>query len=270
MTSTTNKRGYAPIINEHSVIDLYNGGHTQQQVADILGCSQGSVSSILKRNAINTNTRTIDWLEVKKLATIMTSQTQVAEAVGCTQSHISRVLNPIKNGKVIRERKCGRPVVIKPEEVLKLHKQGLSTIEISSELGCSQGWACTLLNRAGIKPGKRGANPQAISNAEQVINYITTNGGSLRDVLEHLKLDVCAETVRRLAKKRDIPIHKYRYFKMCSGVWVVHKPEFKGHYPKPGDYLLPVSCTHCGYETELLKRDMDKKQPVPCPQCGSV
>jgi len=270
MTSTTKKRGCPPTINEQSVIDLYNGGNTQQQVADILGCSQGSVSSILKRNAISTNTRTIDWREVKKLATIMTSQTQVAEAVGCTQSHISRVLNPIKNGKVIRERKCGRPVVIKPEEVLKLHNEGLSTVEISRELGCSQGWASTLLNRSGIKTGKRGQNPQAISNAERVIDFITTNGGSLREVLEHLKLNVCAETVRRLAKKRGIPIHNYRYFQMTSGVWVVHKAEFKGHHPKPGDYLLPVKCTHCGFETELLKRDMDKEKPVPCPQCGSV
>lgn len=270
MTSTTNKRGYAPIINEEQVIELYNKGNTQQQVADIIGCSQAAVSSILKRNAINTNTRTIDWLEVKKLAEIMTNQAQVAEAVGCTQSHISRVLNPIKNGKVIRERKPGRPVVIKPEEVLKLHHEGLMTVEISRELGCSQGWVSTILNRSGIKTGKRGQNPQAISNAEQVIDFITTNGGSLREVLQHLKLNVCAETVRRLAKKRGIPIHKYRYFRMSKGVWVVHKPGFKGHYPKSGDYLLPVACTHCGFEDELLKRDMHKAKPIPCPQCGSV
>ncbi len=268
--SEPKKRGYPPIINQDQVIQLYNSGHTQKDVAEIVGCSQAAVSNILKRNAILVNTRTIDYLEVQKLAEIMTSQTQVAGAIGCTQSQISRVLNPIKNGKVIRERKCGRPIVINADEVLKLHEQGLSTVEIATELGCSQGWASTLLNRAGIKTGKRGANPKAISNAQQVIDYIIENGGSLRDVLERLKLNVCAETVRRLAKKKGIPIHNYRYFKMTKGIWVVHKPEFKGHYPRPGDYLLPVQCTHCGFESELLKRDMEKQKPIACPQCGSV
>jgi len=266
--SEPRKRGYPSTINDEQVIQLYNSGNTQQQVADAIGCSQAAVSSILKRNAITTSTRTINYLEVKKLAEIMTNQSLVAEAVGCTQSHISRVLNPIKNGRVIRERKPGRPVVIKSEDVLKLHHEGLLTVEISRELGCSQGWVSTLLNRAGIKTGKRGRNPQAISNAERVIDFITTNGGSLREVLEHLKLNVCAETVRRLAKKRGIPIHNYRYFRMTSGVWVVHKAEFKGHFPKPGDYLLPIKCTHCGFETELLKRELEKQNPVSCPECG--
>ncbi len=270
MTTTPKKRGYAPIIDEERAISLYNSGLTQAEVANILGCSQASVSHILKRNAIPVSTRTIDWLEVKKLSEIMKSQTELAAAVGCTQSHISRVLNPIKNSKVIRKRKNGRPVEIQPEKVLHLHKQGLSHSAIARELNCTQGYISTLLTKAGIRTGQKGPNIHAIDNAELVIDYITTNGGSLREVLEHLQLDVCAETVRRVAKKKGIPIHHYRYFKMTKGIWVVHKPEFKGHHPKPGDYLLPVQCTHCGFETELLKRDMDKRNPVACSQCGSI
>ena len=270
MTTTPKKRGYAPIIDEERAISFYNSGLTQAEVANILGCSQASVSHILKRNAIPVSTRTIDWLEVKKLSEIMKSQTELAAAVGCTQSHISRVLNPIKKSKVIRKRKNGRPIVIQPEIVLHLHKQGLSHSDIARELNCTQGYISTLLTKAGIRTGQKGPNIHAIDNAELVIDYITTNGGSLREVLEYLQLDVCAETVRRVAKKKDIPIHKYRYFQKTNGVWIVHKPDFKGHYPKKGDYLLPVCCTHCGYETELLKRQMYVEHPVACPQCGSI
>lgn len=270
MTTTTKKRGYAPIIDEDRVINLYNSGLTQAEVGNVLGCSQASVSHILKRNAIPVSTRTIDWIEVKKLSEIMMSQSELANAVGCTQSHISRVLNPIQNSRVIRKRKNGRPIEIQPEKVLHLHKQGLSHSDIARELNCTQGYISTLLTKAGIKSGRKGPNIHAIDNAEIVIDYITTNGGSLRDVLEHLQLDVCAETIRRVAKKKGIPIHKYRYYQKTNGVWIVHKPDFKGHYPKKSDYLLPVSCTHCGYETELLHRKMFKEKPARCPQCGSV
>ncbi len=170
---------------------------------------------------------------------------------------------------MIKQRGHFRPIKIQIEDVLKLADQHMKTIDIAKEVGCSQGYVSKVLND-NERGRRKTPNFFASDNAAVVIDYICTNGGTLKQALEHLQLKVCAETVRRLARKLGIDIYSYRYFSKRNGVWVVNKAGYKTHCPKPADYLLPVACTHCGYETELLHRNMFKEKPKPCPQCGSV
>ncbi len=162
-----------------------------------------------------------------------------------------------------------RPIKFDKGEMIKLHSEGATQSEISRKLGCTPAYVRKVLIDAGLTPtGRKGANPRARRNAQQVIDYIVQHGGSLRDALVTLDLDVCAVTVRTLAKDQGIDIFSYRYLGLKKQHWSVHKPGFYRN-GKSRYYVVPVECSHCGHQSEMHLYEFDKAKLPTCPSCGA-
>ena len=162
-----------------------------------------------------------------------------------------------------------RPTRIDPNRIIELAEDGNSQNAIARQLKCTQPYVSKILKSVGMTGGKQvGSNPNAIASADEVIEYILTNGGTLKEAMEKLNLPVHPETVRRRAAKLEINIFSYRYMHMSSGIWQVTKPGFKAHTPAYGTYLIPVTCTNCGHETEITHQQLVRYTPIDCIECG--
>ncbi len=162
-----------------------------------------------------------------------------------------------------------RPISIDREEVMRLTAEGVSQNEISKKLGCSQGYVSRLSRDLGLtEPGRMGRNPSGRGNAQKVIDHITVNGGSLRNAILLLDLNVCDATVRKLAKEQGIDLYTYRHVGTKRRNWAVVKPGFsRASHSEP--YIIPVQCTNCGHEMTMKHHQLVKARPGVCPCCGA-
>ena len=163
-----------------------------------------------------------------------------------------------------------RPARIDKEKIVELHKQGKRQVEIAMTVGCSQGYVTRVLKDRTLElPGKSGgANPKARANAQRVLDYITTQGGTLRNALLQLNLNVCDATVRALAKEQKIDIAEYRYYQQRRSNWTVHKPGFRKREGSKHN-CIPVRCSECGHEDELHYLQFQSSHPKVCENCGA-
>lgn len=162
-----------------------------------------------------------------------------------------------------------RPAKIDKDKIVELHKQGLRQVDIARELGCSQCYITHVLDSRKVKRlGKKGgANPKARENAQKVLDSIVENGGTLREALMRMNLNVCDATVRVLAKEQGIDIQSYRYFKQRRSNWEVHKAGYRKENTHHN--IIPVRCSECGHETELHYLQFSSAHPMTCPSCGA-
>ena len=162
-----------------------------------------------------------------------------------------------------------RPTKIHLDEVLALMNKGSNQSQVARELGCTPAYIGHLLRKAGHKTsGLLGANTHARANAQKVLDFITTEGGTLRNALLQLNLNVCDATVRALAKERQIDIAEYRYFGQRRRNWTVDKPGFRKREGSKHNYI-PVRCCECGHEDELHYLQFQSAHPKVCPNCGA-
>ena len=161
-----------------------------------------------------------------------------------------------------------RPVKIHLNDVLALMDKGANQSEVARQLGCTPAYIGHLLRKSGVETsGSQGQNIHARANAQKVLDHIVNNGGTLREALLSLDLQVCDATVRDLAKEHGIKIADYRYFMQRRRNWFVYKPGFR-----KGDSIfnvLPVECTECGHQMELDFMAFTKAKPCACPNCGA-
>lgn len=161
----------------------------------------------------------------------------------------------------------GRPRKFPKEKILQLYIDGKNQSQIANEIGCSQGYVRRLLSDNNLIDRRRkGQNPDGIKNAQKIIDHIMTNGGSIRAAILLLDLDVCSTTVRKLAAELGIDIYSYRYIATKRRNWLVHKPGYE--ITATSTRILPVQCTHCGYETTFPYWRFQKAHPMVCPKCG--
>ncbi len=165
--------------------------------------------------------------------------------------------------------KVGRPVIHNKEEMITLLEKGLSQNAIAKQLGCTQSHVSKVLKERGLtEPGRMGKNPYGRENAQKVIDHITVNGGTIRNAILLLDLNVCDATVRRLAKEQDIDLYSYRHVGTKRRNWAVVKPGFsRASHSEP--YIIPVQCTNCGHEMTMKHHQLVKARPGVCPCCGA-
>ena len=163
----------------------------------------------------------------------------------------------------------GRPRKINHDLIIALAKEGLTPTQIAKQVGCSQPCASNVMRANGLGiGGVGGSNCNARRDAKKVLDYVLTNGGTLKDAMFYLELDVCAQTVRNLANELNIDFTLYRHYKQQRGIWVVYKPyEGKGKAGKP--LPVPVRCTSCGYEKSIHYLTFSGTRPTACPSCGA-
>ena len=115
-----------------------------------------------------------------------------------------------------------RPIKIHLSEVLALMDKGANQSEVARQLGCTPAYVGHLLRKSGIETsGSLGQNIHARANAQKVLDHIVNNGGTLRQAMLDLDLNVCDATVRDLAKETGINIPEYRYFRQKRRNWFV-------------------------------------------------
>ena len=163
----------------------------------------------------------------------------------------------------------GRPRKINHDAVVELAKQGLTPTQIAKQVGCSQPCASSIMRANGFGLGMTGgSNRKARADAQKVIDHIISSGGTLKEALLELDVDVCAQTVRNLANEQGLDLTLYRHFKLQRGVWVVPRPyQTKGKASKP--LPVPVQCIHCGFEKEVHYLTFTGTRPTACPKCGA-
>lgn len=152
---------------------------------------------------------------------------------------------------------------------MALMDKGSNQSQVARELGCTPTYVGHLLRKAGHKTsGQLGANTHAREYAQKVLDFITTQGGTLRNALLQLNLDVCDATVRALAKEQQIDIAEYRYLGQRRSNWTVHQPGFRKHEGGNHNYI-PVQCNECGHEDELHYLQFQSAHPKMCESCGA-
>lgn len=162
-----------------------------------------------------------------------------------------------------------RPAVIQQEDVLELHYQGLTALKIANRLGCSQPYISRMLTKCDVPPDPRPRrNKHAPENAQKIIEHITTKGGTLKQALAELNLDVCAATVRKVALEQGIDLYSYRHYRKEAGIWIVKQAGYRKIEGKQ-EYLIPATCRACGQITEVLWRKLYREKPPTCPCCGA-
>ena len=165
--------------------------------------------------------------------------------------------------------KGGASTKFDTSKIAELRQQGLTHQKIADEIGCTQGYVSRLLSQQGLGVGKGGgANAAARDNAKAVIESIKQNGGSIRQAIEKLELDVATCTVRTVAKELGIDLMLYRHIGMTKGHWVVALP-YPGHSTSGVMSKVPVTCKECGHETEISWYQLGGRRPPVCTSCGA-
>lgn len=87
-------------LDVQEVLNLRSQGKTQQQIADIFGCSKGAVNNILKANGKTNSLESIkiDVSKVIQLHSEGLSNPEIANVLGCHRSNVHEIIT--KNGLV--------------------------------------------------------------------------------------------------------------------------------------------------------------------------
>ena len=145
-------------IGEARLYHLYEqDGLTQKQIAELIGCSQGTVSEKMREYGIERRSRQIEIAEVELRRFYKEeglAQEQIAEILGCGLTTVHRKM------RLLGIEPYSRRIDIPEAELRRSHdEEGLTQEEIAQVYGCS---ATTVRNRMreyGIEPRPRGPSP---------------------------------------------------------------------------------------------------------------
>ena len=136
------------------IIDMYNKGCTQKEIADKHNTTQGTISGIIKRNNPNyklRNGKTIpksEYVNIVDLYNNRLTQLEIANIYNCSPSLISFILKQMG----VKTRLGGSFNTQKDiEQWAKMHRAGMLIKDIADQYGVSRVTVSNLLKKNGIE-----------------------------------------------------------------------------------------------------------------------
>ena len=153
-----------------------------------------------------------------------------------------------------------RPKEVNREDVLYLRDQGLTYKEICKMMAISVPTVYKIVH------GKHARCNYTNEKAQMVINYIIKNGGSCKEVIRLLGIDICKDTVSRIARKQGISLRDYWYYLKENKNWICKTP---GRNPNKGiEVRVQGCCKHCGNIQDISGRSLEYLGGPKCCLCG--
>ena len=167
--------------------------------------------------------------------------------------------------------KSGRPRRVDYAAVLKTFKEEDNYNKTAEIHNISIASVRKILDKHGLLKPREPYTNMVRRRANEIIDYIMVNGGTIPQVIRDLGVKVSHVIVCEEVQKRDIRLLDYKHMSKEVGCWKVTKPGFSRHGGAQGEYYVPVTCKDCGHEHQIRERIISgKANSAPaCPNCGS-
>ena len=147
---------------------------------------------------------------------------------------------------------AGRPPSIDYKAVFELRRQGLTMKKIAERLNISKCSVFRILKQC--SEDKKPTTLVKQETAKEVIDYILRNGGHIRKAINKLNVFISEGTVRRLAKKMNIKLADYYYYKREMPNWIINSiGTFRN---KDHKISVIATCRHCGNEQPVTVQSL--------------
>lgn len=160
----------------------------------------------------------------------------------------------------------GKPRTIDRKLIFELRKEGLTLKEIGEIVGTQSTYVWRILNDWGMQNGLPNPTEFKQSKARIVVEEIVENGGYPKEAIKRLGLYLAADTVRRMAKKMQVKLSDYFYYKRENFNWIVNTPGT--HRGDKNQLCVTANCKHCGNKQSVRTHSMDDVGGPKCKKCG--
>ena len=153
--------------------------------------------------------------------------------------------------------------------VLELYEAGYATTYIGKVVGCTPANIRNhLLNKGIVVRPHSHSLSYRLSDSMEVIRSILSEGGTLKEALKRLGINIDPNTVRRAACTRGIDLQAYLYLNKQNKNWLVSTP---GHWKREdGKKYVIATCKTCGMFSEVPVLKLDSvNQPI-CGSCSCI
>ncbi len=144
-----------------TVIDMYNQGMTQEEIAEKFNCTQENISYILIDAGIKTEPMATPEFREQVIDMYLNqgmTQEEIAEILGCSHTPISYIL---RDAGIKTEPKITPEVI---ERIIKMREQGMSQSQIADSIGCHQVAISKVLIAAGMRTGFKKPNKPSMKS----------------------------------------------------------------------------------------------------------
>ncbi len=118
-------------------VELHDSGCVQKEIAEIVGCSQATVCSVLKEKGIITrNNKKLSRIEIKKLREENKTVKEISHALNCSQGSVTKILNEM--GYALRKPKSDKSIDRERRRNLKKEFTDLIVCDHTSGLYCNE------------------------------------------------------------------------------------------------------------------------------------
>lgn len=151
---------------------------------------------------------------------------------------------------------------INRKDVIYLREEGLTYSEICELVDVKASSIYSIITK---KPAKRNYTNE---KAQMIIDYIVKHGGSPKEVIKLLGIDIGKDTVSRVARKQGIKLRDYWYYLKENKNWICETP---GRNPNKGlEIRVQGRCKHCGHIQDISGRSLEYQGGPKCDFCGGM
>lgn len=167
--------------------------------------------------------------------------------------------------------KGGRPRNIDHAAVLKTFEKEDNYKKTAEIHDISISAVRKILDKHGLLKPREPYTDVVRRRANEIIDYIMANGGTIPQVIRDLGVKISHVIVCEEVQKRGLRLLDYKHMSKEVGCWKVTKPGFKRHGSPQGEYYVPVTCKDCGHEHLIRERiiSSNNHSAPACPNCGS-